>query len=41
MAFDFIDNGGPAPARPKLQPKWAAASTALLLTGGLDRVDGG
>ena len=35
MAFEQIDIGGSAPARPKWRHKWAAASTALLLTGGL------
>ncbi|MBA3640255.1 MAG: DegQ family serine endoprotease [Acidobacteria bacterium] len=35
MASDFINIGGPASAAPKWRRKWAAAGTALLLTGGL------
>ena len=35
MASDFINIGGPAPARPTVDGRRAAAGTALLLTGGL------
>ena len=35
MSSDFIHIGGPAPAPHKWRQKWAAAGTALLVTGGL------